>query len=579
MTFDTFVAAGIAAEAERDASGAWVDQVHQPEPDRLVLTLNVRGGKQRWLFCVEARTARVHQESHRRENPAQPSGFCMLLRKHLNGSRLVAVEQPAFDRVLHWRFRRGDEQHRLVVEIMGKHSNVMLLDESNTILDAIKRVPTTMSRVRPVLPGLPYLPPPSGDRRDPRTLDRNAFAELFASSDGPAQLSASLLVKHLAGMGPFAAAEVLARANDNGVDAVWDALRALLARASAGGYAPVLLREADGRSRGFWCFETRTWPEAQQEPAGSLSAATEAYYHSIEEAGEVDQRRAELRGRVRAALERSQRQLRRIEEDEREGARAEEWRVAGELLAGNQWQVKRGDTAVEVLDYYDPEQGKRLIELDPLLTPQENVERLFRRHRKAVDAATSARTRSGEVTATVARLEALRSTIEATPAEQLAALAEEVNQSGVPALGRGTASESGETAGGGQHAAPEWPSGVRIRRFSVGNCEILYGENATSNDYLTTRVARPHDWWLHVRAAASAHVVVRSPHRDQPPPPDVLQAAARAAASHSESKHASIVPVDYVQRRHVRKPRRSAPGRVTYQNEKTLFVDMTEGAS
>src|SRR5437588_8953978 len=114
MTFDTFVAAAVAAEAEREAGGAWVDQVHQPGPHELVLSLNARGGKQRWLFSVEARFARVHRDPGRRENPAQPPNFCMLLRKHLNGGRLVAIEQPAFDRVLHWHIRRGEERHTLV---------------------------------------------------------------------------------------------------------------------------------------------------------------------------------------------------------------------------------------------------------------------------------------------------------------------------------------------------------------------------------------------------------------------------------------------------------------------------------
>jgi predicted ribosome quality control (RQC) complex YloA/Tae2 family protein len=291
---------------------------------------------------------------------------------------------------------------------------------------------------------------------------------------------------------------------------------------------------------------------------------------SVYDASESDEAEAtlrrELRAAVRAALERADRQRRRVEADLTGEARAEGWRIDGELLASNLHKVQRGDTGVEVVDYYDPDQRTRVIPLDAELSPQENVERLFRKHRKAIDAAAAALEQSEEVEGRYSALAALRDRVEHAALEELPALRAEIAAGG---LLREAAAGSSPSR---RREVAEFPPGVRIRRTNVDGWEILYGENATSNDYLTTRVARPDDLWLHVRAAASAHVVIRTGGRADRVPPRVLEQAARAAAAHSESKHAGLVPVDYVLRKHVRKPRRSAPGLVTYQNEKTLFI-------
>jgi predicted ribosome quality control (RQC) complex YloA/Tae2 family protein len=563
MTYDSFVAAAVAAEARGSVLTAWVEGVHQPEERLVTLAFYGRSGKWRWAFSADARRGGVWRTERRRPNPPTAPGFCMLVRKYLEGARLVAVETQGFDRILRWRFERSDAAVSLVAEVMGKHSNVILVDAEERILGALKNVPAHVSRARQVLPGLPYAPPPVGTRLDPRFLPSEAFRARFDAQP----VTAETIVAHLSGFGPFAARELLARAGGTEPEAVREALAALMAAVAEERFAPTLLRDGSGRPEGFWAFPVSG--RGGGEPAATISAAIEAVFDAAASVEAEAALRRDLRERVRAALERAERQLRRVEEDLAGEARAEIWRVEGELLAANLYRVSRGDTQVEVVDYYDPEQRPRVIALDAERTPQENVERFFRKHRKAIDAAAAALEQESVVRERARQLAALRDRVEHAPAEELPAVREAAAALGVLPEREARISPGGRPA---RAREPEYPPGVRIRSRTVEGWEILHGENATSNDYLTTKVARPDDLWLHVRAAASAHVVVRTGGRPDRVPPRVLEAAARVAAAHSESKHSGLVPVDYVLRKHVRKPRKSAPGRVTYQNEKTLFI-------
>jgi predicted ribosome quality control (RQC) complex YloA/Tae2 family protein len=310
-----------------------------------------------------------------------------------------------------------------------------------------------------------------------------------------------------------------------------------------------------------------------QESVGSVSTAAARFFASIQRTSTEDLLRKELQSAARKERERLERLGRRLEDDLRRGEDVEQWKIAGELLAANLYRVERGSTSVEVPNYYDPEQRPLRIELDAELTPQENVERLFRRYRKGTDAALQAMEQSESVGKRLADARAWEARIADTPLEGLPVLREELSRTGLLQSGSGRPGEKLSAGSGGRPAVPEYPPGVRIRRYLVDGWEVLLGENSTSNDYLTTRVARPDDWWLHVRASPSAHVVVRAGGHPERVPHHVLQEAARITAAHSESKHSSYVPVDYVLRKFVRKPRGSAPGLVTYRGEKTLSVE------
>jgi predicted ribosome quality control (RQC) complex YloA/Tae2 family protein len=562
MTFDGFVMAAVVAEMQ-SALGAFVDQVYQPDAARVVLALTGRGPRRFWLFSVAAAEARCHLVSARPETPDTPPTFCMLLRKHLRGAHLEAVEQPQFDRVGRLTFARGDERPALVHEVMGRHSNLMLLNEAGTVLGAIKIVPPSRSRARPILPGSPYELAPT-TRTDPRTVTHARFMALAAGE----AIAPEWFVRTFNGFGPFAAAELLARAGGSHPDALWSRFEELVGKTTRGEFAPVLFRDPEGAPAGCWAFPSVQQPPDRQERVGSISFALETFYRYREETGSRERLRADLHALLDGALQAGRRQR---EEAERHLAGldgAETLRISGELLLGAR-DLPRGAPAVELPNYYDADQAPLRIELDPELSARENAERYFRRYRRAVAAAERAVDRLPAVEARLVRLEAAKERVAAADAPGLAALKDELAREGL--------ARPEPRAGAADRGAKETlPPGIRIRHYRLDDWEVLWGENAPSNDYLTTRLARPADLWLHARAVTGAHVVVRAPRRDAPVPRTVLEAAARTAAAHSDAKHSSVIPVDYTQRRYVRKPRGSAPGAVTYQNEKTLHVSAAE---
>jgi predicted ribosome quality control (RQC) complex YloA/Tae2 family protein len=479
----------------------------------------------------------------------------MLLRKHLGGARVTAVEQARFDRILRLTFRRGEETRTLVHEVMGRHSNLMLLDEDGMVLGAVKRVPPSQTRVRPVLPGLAYQEPP-GARPDPRALSLEALRGLLAEAR-----TAEAVTRALSGWGTFAAREALARGGE-----LSEAVFSLMERVRRGEYQPTVFEDESGRPKGVWAFPScqEGWTRGRAAP--TVSAACAEYYGFFEEHEETEALRKTVLSALERALRTARLQLAEAEAHLEGVDRTDRLRISGELLAAQGGGVERGAASVELPNWYDPDGGVLRIDLDPELDGRENAERYFHRYRRAMAAGEAALERIPGLQRRVEELAALAEEGGAADEAGLRSLLEKLREEGLLRSGQ---------AGPGEEKAPpaEFPSGVRVRRVPVGDWVVYYGENATSNDFLTTRWAKPGDLWLHARAVAGSHVVIRGVTALERLPPEVLREAARLAASHSEARHSSVVPVDYTFRRYVRKPRGSAPGHVTYSNERTIHVD------
>ncbi|HLV80926.1 MAG TPA: NFACT family protein, partial [Chthonomonadaceae bacterium] len=434
----------------------------------------------------------------------------------------------------------------LIAELMGKHSNLILLAPDGVIVDAAKRIPRRINRVREVLPGLPYLPPPA-----PAPAER-------------------IPAPH-AGISPFLARELEARAEmaategelEAGLQRAWEEVFGAAAQER---YAPVLVRDMDGRLLGAYPFPLVQFPAEAQERVPEINGALDAAFTEIVARAEVEADRGQLRGRIQREQARRERQRQSAERTLEESERAEAHKQAGDLLLANLWRVQPGDSRVTVQDYYDPALPERALALDPKLTAQENAEAYFRRYRKARDGTARAAERREEALAALEALQQAQALLEAADTQKaLQALQAELLESGTL-----RAPEEAEEAA--SSAGPDF-QGHKIRRYQTPEgYDIYVGETATANDYLTTRVAAPNDLWLHVRAAASAHVVIRTQGRPEAVPQAVVERAALLCARHSSQKHSSLVPVDVTLRKYVRKPRGAAPGSVLVQREKTLHV-------
>lgn len=561
MNYDSFCMAGAALELTEGSLHSFVDQVYQPDPLTVVLAFTGRGPKRMWLFSSDARWPRAHATRLRRQNPETPPGFCMLARKHLGGAHLTAVEHVRFDRILRLTFRRGDETRVLVHEVMGRHSNLVLLDEQGLILGAVKVVPPALTRVRPILPGQLYAQPP-GERPDPRTLSPSELAALLSDARKPEDIT-----RALSGWGTFAAREAFRRAElSGGSQTVADAVIEMMEAVRAGGFDPSVFEDDAGNPRGVWAFASvqEGWTRAHR--VETISAACDEYFGWAESHAGVES----LRGTVAASLERALKTA-RLQLSEAEGHlegldAADGMRIRGELLAAQGHGLPRGAEEAELSNWYDPEGATLRIVLDPELDARANADRYFHRYRRAMAAAEAALERIPQLTARAAELAGLREETRTSEAPRLRELLQSLKAQGLLREGEAPPVR-------GKSEGPEFPSGVRIKRVPVRGWEILYGENATSNDYLTTRVAKPSDLWLHARAITGCHVVIRGVGSLDRLPPDILREAARLAAAHSEAKHSGIVAVDYTFRRYVRKPRGSVPGAVTYTGERTYHVE------
>jgi len=567
MIYDALTMAACAAEMSQALTGMIVHQVRQPLELEVVLVCRGRGRHAEALFSADARFARAHLTGIRRPVPPTPPHFCQILRRHLEGRRVESVRQEGKDRVLTVTFAGTDGERRILVcEVMGRHSNIILLDAAGTILGAAKTVGAKQSRARQILPGLSYEPPPT-TRRELSDVGPEGFRRMWAEAAGgppgtPDQ-AAAFLAREFSGVSPVLAAEAIHRAGGLEPDAVFLELDALLALIPGGPFSPVILREPGRPVEEVYPVPLIHRTGAAQHPRPRISEALE---HAVREemaARELEEERARSLAAIQRSRDRIQQEVQELESILRQPEQPGTLRRMAENLAASFHLIRPGSSFVEVPDYFDPATEPVPIELKPELSPSENVERLFRQARRAED----------RIRHAAERLPSLRRDL-ATLEEGLRQVEQAVSVSEVRE--RRAALENARLVQPAQAAAAETKErpfeGHRIRCvISEDGLEILYGETAEANDYLTQKVARPDDIWLHARSVTGAHVVIRTG-KGKNAPPATLRQAAEIAARNSAARHSSYIPVDWTLRKYVRKPKGSPPGLATYTHEKTIHV-------
>lgn len=570
MIFDSLVLAAVTDELARTIVGGKVERIIQPSALELVFLIYRRGEKHTLLLSADPREARVHLTTRRRNHPAQPPPFCMLLRKHLAGAWITDATLPHgfSERVLALHFHAHDgARYTLLAETMGRHSNLVFINAAETILGAAKTITHAINRVRETRAGLTYVPPP----RQTGKLDPLGHFEANSVPPPPPGAEAEWLTTIFAGVSPLLARETALRASAPlSAETLWYGLNDILTLVRLGEYAPCVWEDEEGAIRGAYPIPLLSVPTARQRAYNSISMALDEAAVSAEQQDTFLHSRDALQTALRRAVQARARERTELEEGLANADRADAYQQAGELLQAHPALVTPGAAQAVLPDYYAPladdgQPALRTIALDPALDLQGNAERYFKRARKARDGRERLEQRLSALGVEWDLLvQAEQEIAAAESSEQVAAIRERVAASLAPM-----------PEGGDEKTKRQEPAfdGHKIRVFrSPDGWEILVGENATSNDYLTTRVAAPSDIWLHVRAAASAHGIIRTGNRPAAVSPAAIQQAAEMVAARSESKHSSLIPVDYTLKKYVRKPRKSAPGAVTYQNEKTLYV-------
>lgn len=572
MPFDGVVAKCIAEELTEELAGGRIDKVLQPEADEIVLAVRARNRNHRLLLSASPRYPRIHLTGTVKENPPVPPAFCMLLRKHLTRGRIVSFESSDYERVIGINIEAigelGDlSQKKLVIEIMGRHSNIILLNEAGRILDAIKHVDSEISSVREVMPARQYIPPPSQDKLSPSGLD---IGQLIGLLDTSGKNVERFLLDNIKGFSPLLCREVCFRAGIEGSrrtagltdrerSSLADALRSVIEEISAGRYSPAVYFEDEKHQVpvDFHCISLRQF--AFMERSGSVSKVLDLFYASRDNAERLRQKKADLYKVLNNSIERCEKKLAIQQDTLRESADSEKFRLYGELITANIYAIPRNVKKVSLLNYYS-ESGEYVeIPLDPDLTPQANAQRYFRKYAKAKS--TYANT-SQQIQQTQAELDYLESVLQmldnCTTVQEIDEVRQELVDQGYMAQKRRRQDKKG--------AAVTKPFHYR----SSDGFDIFVGKNNIQNDRLTFRVARSGDIWLHTKAVPGSHVIIRRNGRDIPD--RTIEQAAVIAAWHSKARMSSNVQVDYTQVKNVSKPSGAKPGMVVYTNYKTAVV-------
>lgn len=570
VTYDGLMLAAVAAECRTALVGGRISRVRQHNHTDLTLEIRTHGREALLFASVDARFPRVYLAAANPPVPPAPPNFCMVLRKYVQGSFIKAIQQSGFDRVLHVRTEAPDgERHTIVLEIMGKHSNMILISDPGRILGAAKMIGSTTSRYRQVLPGRDYIPPPGG-KANSLEIDEAGFAELWHEASGEqtsgAQQIEKWLVSAFAGFGPFLAREVALRAGEASPGALWKALLWLRGIVERAGYSPVIHTDPLGLIDFVYPI-AGLQIEGEQHARATICEALDAYYRSALPRWEFDRARDQLAVDVTRAVAARESTASSLDAAIHNTGEAERLQRSGEMLTANLSAVPRAADEAEVVDYYDPNLAVIRVPLDRKLSPKQNAEAYFRKARRVRDGASAAAGRIERIRQELVLLRAAQRKMDTlSSAEEIGALRSFLVE-------RQALRPTGP-AGEPKQKEAEF-AGHRIRRHvSDDGLEILLGENSESNDYLTTRVARPDDVWLHARSVKGAHVVIRSDKKGMSIPSETLRQAAALAARNSDAKGSSLIPVDYTLRKYVRKPKGAAAGYVTYSHEKTIDVTL-----
>lgn len=572
MPFDGVVTKAVSDELNYILTGGRVFKVYQPERDTLLLHIRARSRNVKLLLSCNANSARIHLTEMEYENPSSPPMFCMLLRKHLIGGTVIKVDFSNYERILTLCIEAADElgdksYKKLIIEIMGRHSNIILVNHGGKIIDAIKHVDQDINRVREVMPARTYVLPPSQDKISPEALELQTFIPSIQNDERPLP---KILLSSVMGFSPVLCREICTRA---GVDpdkapkylepeqlsAVIDRMQEMITSFGSQAYTPcVVLEPASQKPIDFHAVTLTQYGSVQRFE--HISDAIDFYYRAREIKQHIKNRSTDLTRIIKQNMERCEKKIRIHVATLEENAELDKYRLYGELITANIHALEKGMECCSLLNYYAENETYVEIELDENRTPQENAQWYFKKYNKAKTAHAYA---AEQLKLAKRELDYLENVLyaleEADSTDNLEEIREELRNQGY--IHKTNSRRKKLT---------------RSTPYSFTSSEgypIWVGRNNVQNDELTLKFAKPGDLWLHTKNIPGSHVIVRIP---DPIPDKTLLEAAATAAWFSKARNASKVEVDYTRVKYVRKPSGAKPGMVIYINYNTVVVDPTK---
>lgn len=555
-------------EAQKKLTGGRVDKITQPERDLLVLQIRSLGENHRLLLCASPNAPRIQLTKESFNNPAQPPMFCMLMRKHFQGGILGEISQIQGDRyiklVIHNRDELGEMREKyLYIELMGRHSNIIAVNEQGKIIDSIRHVGMEMSRVREILPGLTYETPPMQDKIPPLEVEAS---NLVAKLHGAQGLGYKAIAGAISGLSATSAQEIYFRATGNQQGNIEDEDQNGLAQKiekfcktieTMG--PPQVIFDQEGSMKDIVPFPYELFSGIACKNFETVGQAMDSYFSTRSLNERQGQKSGALLKLIKTQMDRCERKLILQQGELENSEKMESYRIMGDLIHANLYQLTKGPDNVTLQNFYDPQGGMMEIPLDTQLSPIENAQRYFKKYQKArsakeVAAVQIEKTRAELLFLDSAYEDARKSVSEA----DLMEVREEVYKAGYIKNAQRKNKPQGKSK--------------PFKYRSQDGLEILVGKNAVQNDRITSQ-AKGDETWLHAKDMPGSHVIIK---KEGEIPQGTLLEAAQLAAFYSKGRGSSQVPIDYTRRKYVKKPGGGPLGFVHYTNQKTLYITVTE---
>ena len=572
MAFDGITIAAMVRELNNNLAGGRINKIAQPEGDELMITARGTEGQKRLLLSASASLPLIYFTEKNKISPLTATNFCMLLRKHIGSARIAGIRQPGLERVVEFDLEHLNElgdpcKKMLILELMGKHSNLIFCDDKNMILDSIKHVSSHMSSVREVLPGREYFITKTQDKWNPLTITQEEFLEKVCKKPVSA---AKALYSSLTGLSPVIAEEICYRASVDGNDSIlslneiscihlYHTLQRMMEDVKEGNFTPnIIYRGEEPVEYGVFLFQ-QYGPEYHSVSFDSVSSMLETYYASKNILTRIRQKSADLRKIVQTALERNRKKLILQQKQMKDTAKKEKYRVYGELINTYGYNLPEGSKSFQALNYYTNEEIT--IPLDETLTPAQNSKKYFDRYTKLKRTEEALTTQLADTESEIEHLESISNALDIARSESdLAQIKEELTQYGYI-----------KRHFSGKKGAKMQAKSKPFHYISSDGFDIYVGKNNFQNDELTFKFATGNDWWFHAKKMAGSHVVVKT--KDGELPDRTFEEAGRLAAYYSKGRTAPKVEIDYIQKKHVKKPGGAKPGFVVYYTNYSLMAE------
>lgn len=569
MAFDGITIAALVHEISEKLVGGHVQKIAQPETDELLLTIKNNRISYKLQISASASLPLLHLTEQTKQSPLTAPNFCMLLRKHLGGARLLACRQVGLERVVEFQFENLNElgdvvQKSLMIEIMGKHSNIIFVEKNNQIIDSIKHVNSMLSSVREVLPGREYFIPNTRNKCDPLELSVEIWNDVVCRK--PTTVAKALYTS-LVGFSASLAQELSWRAGIDGdapissltgneKSALLDQIRGLMQNVADGVFQPCIIFH-EGAPVEFGAIPLLRFPSEQRKDYSSISEVIETFYGEKDLITRIRQKSTDLRKTVTTILERNYKKLDIQRKQIRDTEKKDRYKVYGELLNTYGYQLKAEDKSLTCIDYYTEKEVT--IPVDPTLSYTENANRYFAKYNKMKRTFEAVTEQMKKCQSDVEHLESILTELDiARKEEDLQAIRQELIDSGYM------------KGKGGRKKNHRMPKSKPLHFISSDGYDIFVGKNNYQNDELTFQLATGNDWWFHAKNMPGSHVILRS--QGGEPPVRAFEEAASLAAYFSKGKGSDKVEIDYIQKKHVKKPNGSKPGFVVYYTNYSLMA-------